>query len=320
MVKAIILNDTSREDGHLGCALVMDNIHKLCAKHNIEVVSSIKRTDVYLDNDYENILDRTDIVIVNGEGSMHDDQDVALNLIKSLKIAKKKNKKMFLINTVWQNNNILNDYLHFFEKIYVRESLSQKEVIAAGFDAEVVPDLSLYTDISDVKTNVKKDNIQIIDSIIKKHTNDLSNLALRLRAKFYCMGHGAVKLYELHHKYRKYRLRLKGCGLQNINELNDIAKHEAMLSGRFHAVCIAMKLKTPFLFIGSNTHKIEGLLSDVGVDYNDYLITSKTYNSSKSEIIEFVKSNYSKNEEKFDKYVNSAIHKIENMFSEIARG
>ena len=38
MVKVVILNDTTRDEGHIGCRLVMENMRKLCRENGWNVL------------------------------------------------------------------------------------------------------------------------------------------------------------------------------------------------------------------------------------------------------------------------------------------
>ena len=50
-VRALILNDTRRETGHLGCQAVMQSIFTLCEKHNIEIVYSLHSIEPVFDRE-----------------------------------------------------------------------------------------------------------------------------------------------------------------------------------------------------------------------------------------------------------------------------
>ena len=44
------------------------------------------------------------------------------------------------------------------------------------------------------------------------------------------------------------------------------SQRELLVTGRFHAVCMAILTKTPFVAVTSNSWKIEALLADIGLD------------------------------------------------------
>ncbi len=45
-----------------------------------------------------------------------------------------------------------------------------------------------------------------------------------------------------------------------------IAQSQGIVTGRYHAICFAINSMTPFIAISSNSHKIEGLMEDIGLN------------------------------------------------------
>jgi hypothetical protein len=86
-------------------------------------------------NGCTSLLDNADLVVVNGEGSIHHGkrQDL-LDLSACYPTA--------LVNCVYQDNPP-NPNLRHFRYVAARESLSAKELARNGVEAEVVPDVSL---------------------------------------------------------------------------------------------------------------------------------------------------------------------------------
>ncbi len=69
--KAILINDTSTKP-HLGCRLVVSQIFKLAASHGIQMVAtSSVHTDWRTQPALQDEMRKADIVIVNGEGTLH---------------------------------------------------------------------------------------------------------------------------------------------------------------------------------------------------------------------------------------------------------
>ena len=48
--------------------------------------------------------------------------------------------------------------------------------------------------------------------------------------------------------------------------LTELSKHDLIVTGRFHAVCLAVLSGTPFIAVSSNSWKIEALIKDIGLD------------------------------------------------------
>lgn len=71
MKKALIVNDTSYENHH-GCELVIKNIHKLLEKNNIKVIATNPTgVDWFKNRKFIRSIYKADIVIINGEGTLH---------------------------------------------------------------------------------------------------------------------------------------------------------------------------------------------------------------------------------------------------------
>lgn len=131
MLKIVLVNDTSLFNTHFGCQLVGQTIREQCARVGLNIIGSLP-----LDFDpkiAQPWLRRADLVIVNGEGSIHHGRKThLLNLANDYPAA--------LINCVFQENGdqpALKNFLY----ISARESLSAAEIIRRGADCEVVPDL-----------------------------------------------------------------------------------------------------------------------------------------------------------------------------------
>jgi len=100
-----IINDTRRDSAHLGCKIVMQNLLKLCDKYNFNILGLEKNISEDFDKeDFKNKINNVDFIIVNGEGTLHD--NAGEGIYSRVKIAKDLKKSVFLINAVWQNNNL----------------------------------------------------------------------------------------------------------------------------------------------------------------------------------------------------------------------
>ena len=162
--KICILNDTSRDIGHFGCNSVMENLKKLCYYNQLEVLFIDNDTNPNFDcKEYIQKIKNLDFVIVNGEGCLHDNK--CLDIYKKCQLAKELNKKIFLINTVWQNNEETKKYLNLFDILSTRESFSFNQAINDGAkNIFCVGDLSFYS-FPEIYKNKNKPikNIAIID-------------------------------------------------------------------------------------------------------------------------------------------------------------
>lgn len=131
MSKVVLVNDTSLFNTHFGCQLVGQTIREQCARVGLNIIASLPLE--FNRNQVKPWLQRADLVIVNGEGSMHHGRHTnLLNLANRYPCA--------LVNCVYQENGdqpALNNFLY----VSARESLSANEVLSHGVACEVVPDL-----------------------------------------------------------------------------------------------------------------------------------------------------------------------------------
>jgi len=308
-MKAILLNDTTRNLNHLGCFLVMQNIHDACAQHGIEILASFQDEDAYKHADFIKIIRNADIVLINGEGTMHHDQSYAIELLKTALVCKQQGLPIILLNTVWQENVILNDYIGTFDKIYVRESLSGEAVAAAGATCTVVPDMSFYNPEQISLTSKKPPRkLLVVDSVLPRKTRKLFIFALKNRTLLHCMR--SRILLALH----PVALLLQRYNLIPYRILTDKSFHRVtgVITGRFHAMCLSMKKGIPFHVLKSNSHKVQGVLRDAGITHDKYIIDVddlKTYQGHPSFTLD--------DQAKIANYVAQAPQRINNMFSEI---
>jgi polysaccharide pyruvyl transferase WcaK-like protein len=263
MLKALLLNDT-RPGNHAGCMLVIEQLSRACAAHGIAIVQSFQASPKKLRH-FEASLPDIDLVLVNGEGTMHHDSSGCLLLCNAIDLACAANKPVFLINSVWEGNHRANRILTKLSGIYARESLSQKAILDAGYAADAVPDLVFYSDPSTLFAGNagRKDSVVVFDDVCANLSLALGKFASRHRYPFLRMQprpslrsmssmatwYKPFVLGRLHPQFR-------------ISQAASIRAAQLVVTGRFHGVCLAILAGKPFLAVSSNTHKIEGLLKD----------------------------------------------------------
>jgi len=132
-LKVVIVNDTSSSN-HFGCKLVMRAIKENLESRNVEILATTSFKEHW--SKAKPYLDKADLVIVNGEGSIHHGKRMEL-----LEIAEQ--YPSVLINAVYEKVP-KNHYLKFFKYVSVRESLSRDAMLKHGVDPVIVPDLIFY--------------------------------------------------------------------------------------------------------------------------------------------------------------------------------
>ncbi len=279
MKTAVLLNDTSYENHH-GCSIVIKNIERNLLQRDIKLIATNpigkdwKKNHIFLE-----ALKTCDIVLVNAEGTIHHCSPYGLTLLEIVEATK---KPCILMNMTYQSNS--DEYANLiqkFTKVYVRESMSQKELALAGIDAKVVPDMTF--DSSYEIVDKRNTDIYITDSHDIKFSEALYNITQRCHAKFlpilapyekFSSKKGLTKkikysffmhigkmipnILPLKYSYLRY---MHVCKEHTFIEY--IGHCSLLITARFHALCIAIQTLTPFIVLKSNTHKIEGLLQDM---------------------------------------------------------
>lgn len=332
--KVIIFNDTSSEPHH-GCGLVMENIIKLLSKNKMQVICTNPTGLNWKENQaIMESIPKCDLILVNGEGTLHHAQSVAKDLISIAKYVKLNFKiPVVLINSTYQDNgDEIAEQTRYFDLIYVRETRSKDELSYYGINSEVVPDMTFYSKF-DLTKKTPKNLTGVTDSVYREQSEYLFKLALRGGLEYlpiltfpkikrnirgmlsflrflifrkcipilcwsgYSFSHRITKMFFYTVSYEKY--------------IKKIADQNFMVIARYHTLCFALKTLTPFLCIELNSFRMKGLLEDIGIDLRRVTNSNKFAN--------IISKKFSLEEEKkILSYVDNAPDRIESMFSEIS--
>ncbi len=270
-MKAILLNDTDA-GRHIGCELVIRNTRALCERYNIEIIHSVKtRAAMEAENQIAPLLDTADLILLNGEGTLHDDKPRALALLKAANMGKAAGLKMVLYNSLWDNNPIGLQHLADFDLVFCRDSHSSAEIRKAHptLKVQTVADMIFATPISHSQSSPGQDTPLISDSVRAGKCMALAKLAIKNRLPFAPMGSG------FHERVRTspiLRWKLSRFCDYQFNHLDTpdtfaakIQASSGIITGRFHAACFALLLGTPVCCLSSNTRKVESLYADFGL-------------------------------------------------------
>jgi exopolysaccharide biosynthesis predicted pyruvyltransferase EpsI len=267
--RVLLLNDTS-DQNHPGCRLVVKNTLRLCEENHMQVVGTVLHGDeLPIESIYRKYIDEVDIVLLNGEGTMHHDRAKAKELMELALLFENK-AKLVLFNTIWQENHELNRYLKYFKLIFARESLSTLEIRGAGFRCMTVPDMLFATDVDHLieESNQTLETVLVTDSVREKISLSLAGWAYSNNWDFMALHPKTLKMLRRKTplKYLLLKVRGKIIKMKNDEEfITSISKHGLIISGRFHAICMSILLNKPVVAISSNTHKIEGLFHDANI-------------------------------------------------------
>ena len=289
-MKAIILNDTSYDEHH-GCTLVMRNLEMGLQQVGIEIVLSLSLfADWRHSSEFGKLVTECDLVIVNGEGTIHHDRPAGIALLEVVELLSKLGIPAVLINASYEENSFerCGRHLEQFSLISVRDSMSAKEMReTAGVDCRIVPDLSLSRNW--VKSKLNRHGVGVTDSVFHDVSDQLIGIAQKkrdwiqlpittlgaslLRAivgriRSARSNHGILSALNIWRHWRA-ESRLSHCRVRSHHEyLERIAKLDFLIAARYHSVCMALLTETPFVAIESNTSKISCLLHDVGLNEN----------------------------------------------------
>ena len=336
MKKCVILNDTSY-DFHHGCEIVMSNIIKLLKEIDIETIDTNpvginwKTNKKFMQN-----MINADIVIVNGEGTLHHNAVRVKELVSVGKYVKENlDVPIVLINTTYQDNGSeIAEYMKFFDLIFVRETMSQNDLKQFNIESSVVPDMTFYTKFNlssksinnsigttdSVYDNVSKslydlsikNRYQYLPALTTPYIKEFNKIVVFKTIKFYLrktvryvqwklFGRLDIILMGTYHYIEDYKSYI-----QQISSLNFI------FIGRYHSLCFALKTLTPFFAIKSNSHKVESMLGDIGIEH-DRIVDDSDLDNLKFKP-------FSKEEEiQIKTYINHAPIEIEAMFQEIKK-
>lgn len=233
---------------HCGSAAAFKSIAAACSRAG---------TLVAADEDY-------DVLVVNGEGSMHHDSVTCRKKLREIRSALDEGKQVHLINTVWQSNSAESaEILKECATVSVREVLSQSELKAVGVASQVALDQSFFLPIDE---DVVAQDFHGEAVLTDFYSRDLSTFA-----KVTTQWTWSVPYVQMH----------EWAWASLVNSLRSAS---VLLTGRHHAVYAACRARTPFLALKGNTHKIEGLIATSGIDipvYDNYPELLKAYRSKR---------------------------------------
>jgi polysaccharide pyruvyl transferase WcaK-like protein len=293
----------------------MRNILSLCEQHNIEITHKFPYNKTTQFHGLLPQLSEPHLVLINGEGTMHHDRPAGLALGEAAAAAKRHGHKIVLFNTVWEANQRLNNFLPFFDLIFCRESLSQQQIIDAGFMAETVPDM-VFASPRPPRPKYPSEDTAVIDSVSRSLSRRLAWYSIRKGFRFLPLSQANFDYFS---RNRLFRYLLNARSHHTLYHWQEdlpamLSHYRHTISGRFHGTCLSLLAGTPVASIASNTHKIQGLYRDMGL--NEFLIhpaeepLSQTYLTRQFE-------DQANNHKSLEHYIDTAANRIQVMFTTI---
>lgn len=231
--KVAFIGDVSLRTPHFGCQLVGQTFREQFARVGLELVYTLPAR-LEMVADWRDRLAEADLVVINGEGSIHHGRfQNLIDLAGEYPCA--------LVNCVYQENPE-NLNLKKFKWISARESMSAAAIREQGGRAEVVPDVLFAS-------SFLRSFVPVVPASKDFGFTDCAEKVVK-------------RLGPISFRYRPgFSPKTKVVG----DYLNFLASHKRMAIGRFHAVICCSVMGIPFSTWDSNTWKTEGMMSDMGV-------------------------------------------------------
>ena len=272
--KILLLNDTSLICHH-GCNLLMNTIYDLLRENNFIIKKKIFYEENYLD--YVNNIKNFDIILINGEGTIHGKDNADANKVYEILEFISYVKKNYKIPIVIFNSTIASlkkkqlTILKLVDRIYVREKYSYNYLKKKNIKSKILPDLlSLLT----LKKYENNKDIIVTDSSIKQTTEKLLNFSNIRNYRYIPILYNNYLRYLRFFTF-KFTLKFKVFFLVNFylylknlylkKFIKKISKSKFIITGRFHAIFICLAMMKPFYTFQSDTYKIRGLINMIGI-------------------------------------------------------
>jgi len=328
--KLIILNDTDVGGMHFGCSRVMGNIKRLSEQYGLRILTTIPAATPSSSSSMRRAISETDIVMINGEGTLHHGRRRARWLIEAVEYAKSKNKPVALVNALYQENpELWNPVVRELDIIYARDALSATQLArAAGRSVEYMGDLALYDETPSF-VDADRNGMLFGDSVHIRTTRRLlataSHISRHAPAQVMPItrcyprsgsrraavsGLQTIYAYYCHRRVARFG-RIVSFSHSQHSYMEALRRFALSVTGRFHALCFALLTGTPFVALASNSWKMEAIITDAGLR-RDRLIGPRMLNP---EIILDNDWSYSPEErESIDRYIEGSRAKARTLF------
>jgi hypothetical protein len=218
----LFLGDHGEE--HCGCEAVSEVIRKIVCEKGVLVEPK----------------DDFDILVVNGEGSMHHGRRNFLGKMHEIRLAQANGKQTYLVNTVWDTNpRGYDDCLKGLNDFWVRGVASSRDLSERhGLNVRHHIDLSYFADIDESSPCVDLGNGIAVTDVFSPQFG------------FVWLPRSATKRWTnvdmRKHSWSSFVRSLRTAKL--------------LITGRHHGMYAACRARIPFIPIRGNSHKFEDLL------------------------------------------------------------
>ena len=230
----LLVNDTS--NFHCGSASVVNTICNALSDHHI---TKIPVSVPYIRfNNWDNI----DHVIVNGEGTLHNNRQGAISILNLAKCALEAGCTVSIVNSIWQNMDIgwktVTDQLSIW---CVRDPLSQEYATKEfGRTPDLCPDYSWFAPIT-----------------VHKNNRNLVGIGGSLDGLLYPNWSNYFRINIFDHSWQDL--------------VNLCAECNFIVSGRHHELYAACRAGIPFIALDSNSWKNRALTHHGNIPVLDHM-------------------------------------------------
>jgi hypothetical protein len=268
--KVAVFNDTA-PSRHFGCEAVMAAIETNVAARGGHIIHrhSVGKPWEADAAALAAIVD-ADVVLVNGEGTIHHSAPAAASLARLAPHCATRGKRCYLINAMIQSNKleIMRD-LAAFDRVWVRERRSAQEAERSGVATELCGDLSFFHDLPQHEGSEGRG--LALDSADPRVTAEMAKIAAALKADFVAMRHNkkgmkAYKKQPLRWRYESGKPTVLVRGVATFQQFAAfLSRRRYLVTGRFHGLCFAVNSRVPFAAVPLSVWKSDALLQDIGL-------------------------------------------------------
>ncbi|MDH6268496.1 hypothetical protein M2360_003902 [Rhizobium sp. SG_E_25_P2] len=263
--RILIVNNTEKLEinkHHAGCKLVMSQINAHLVRHGMQVVGWVNETigfNSVLEVDPN--LDGVDAIVINGEGTFHDNAPRSINLLLLCeKLKSHFNKKIIFINGLWQNNNaFMTKVLEGFDMISVRDQRSLSE-ISRKTQVSYNPDMTWSCSFA--RKSAPGKDVAIIDCIYEDKGRKLMELAIESGKDYWVMGAYYKNVFAMLKADRRLPM------VATTGE--EFGDYRSVVTGRYHGACLALISGCSVMYTPSNSHKTEAMFDEIGLSNKEF--------------------------------------------------
>jgi len=336
-LKAVILGDVSLKNRH-GSQRTMENLHAGLIENGIEVIASHPGRRWQSETWIAHAIRLADLLIINGSTKTQQGSPIIHDFLSAGEFSAQHRVPAFLINTAWHgNDSTLTKRATTFQRVYVQESVSQSILTEHGVSANMVPNLIFASNKNNI--NKMRSGLLASDAASQSLSKALQTLitstkngafAPEVSSAWPAHRNQVPQQLQRHRRFQQtigqlfgslglcpVRYLAQASALPTTDEYLDLLQSaDAILSGRFHATCLAMLTRTPFLTVNEHTDITKAVLNDAGLSTDRILTNTQLRRST---LAQLRTSSFRKKElASLTSYLSEAEHFIAEMFSEMA--